>query len=188
MPRIFSDDDRELIRKKMLRAGIMMLEHKRYKNISVEETAAEAGVAKGTFYNFFPSKEVYFYEIMQYIKEQNRAPLRALCGNLTADEISDCIYNRYMNTKTVYDYFTAEEIKQIVRRLPDGDSENDSIEFAAELCSRIENAGGKPATVVGMLNILGIAASNRSLLDPAVYGSALRIFSDAAARYILEGE
>lgn len=188
MPRIFSDDDRELIREKMLKAGIMMLEHKRYKNISVEEIAVEVGVAKGTFYNFFPSKEIYFYEIMQYIKVQNRVKLRALCGNVSAAEISDCVFDRYMNTKTVYDYFTVEEMKQIMRRLPDGDNENDSTEFAEELCSHIDNAKGKPETIVGMFNILAIAASNRSLLDPAVYSSALRVFSDALAKYVLEGE
>ena len=188
MPRIFSEDDRELIRRKMLDAGIKMLEHKRYKNISVEEISAEVGVAKGTFYNFFPSKEIYFYQIMHHIKEMNRAPLRALGGNVTKSEISDCIYNRYMDTKTVYDYFTPDEMKQIMRRLPDGDDQNDSVDFAEELCSRIDNAKGEPGTVVGMFNILAIAASNKSLLDAVAYGSALRVFSDALARYIMEGK
>ena len=188
MPKIFSSEDRELIRKKMLEAGITLLGHKRYKNISVEEISAAVGVAKGTFYNFFPSKEKYFYEIMHYIKEQNRAPLLALCGNTTASDISDCVYNRYTNTRTVYDYFTPDEMKQIMRLLPDGDDKNDSVGFAAELCSRIDNAKGDPGTVVGMFNILAIAASNRSLLEPGSYESALRVFSDALAKYILEGK
>ncbi len=188
MPKIFSDDDRGLIREKMLKAGLELLNEKRYKNISVEEIAAGVGVAKGTFYNFFPSKEMFFYEIMHYIKERNREPLRALKGAVSAGEISDCLFDRYTRTKTVYDYFTAEEIRQIVRRLPEGDSENDSAGFAAELCTRIANAKGEPGAIVAMCNILGIAAANRSLLEPGAYESALRVFCDAAAKYILEGE
>ena len=78
MPRIFSEEDREIIKGKMLDAGTSLLEHKRYKNISVEEIAMEVGVAKGTFYNFYPSKEQFFYELMQQIKEKKRECLRAL--------------------------------------------------------------------------------------------------------------
>ena len=188
MPRIFSEEDREIIKVRMLEAGIRLLDHKRYKNISVEEIALEVGVAKGTFYNFYPSKEQFFYELMQRIKEKNRESLRALPDKAGVDAVAECLFERYMSTKTVYDYFTPEEIRQIIRRLPEGDAENDSAEFAKELCDRIKGAKADPETVVAMCNMLGIAAANRSMMEPKAYGKALRIFTRTLAGHIAGGK
>lgn len=188
MPRIFSEEDRDLLSRKMLDVGIGKLESKRYKDISVEEIAMEVGVAKGTFYSFFPSKEAFFYEVMQYIKEKARVPLRALPERASVSEIAECLFKRYMNTKTVYSYFTPEEMRQIARRLPEGDSENDSEDFAGELMGKIGDCKGKPEAIVGMCNVLGLAGANRSIMNPAGYEEAVRIFCNALAEYIVNGE
>lgn len=192
MPKLFTEEERRTIRGKLLDAGLRRLEHSRWSSIAVEEIAAEAGIAKGTFYHFFPSKEAYFYEIMQCIKERNRADLRALLREQppTREELVDCLYCRYTQMKTVYDYFTPEEIKRIVRRLPEGDQANDSEEFAALLCSRLTGRAQekKAAAAVGMCNILGLASANRALFDPEGYAQAVRVFCNALADHILEGE
>ncbi|MCM1253675.1 MAG: TetR/AcrR family transcriptional regulator [Clostridium sp.] len=188
MPKIFSEKDRDILTKKILDAGIKKLESKRYKNISVEEIAMAVGVAKGTFYSFFPSKEVFFYKVMQYIKEQARVPLRALPERASVSEIADCLFKRYMNTKTVYDYFTPEEMRQILRRLPDGDSENDSADFAVELMSKIGGCKGEPEAVVSMCNVLGLAKANRDEMNAAGYEEAVRVFCNALAAYIVNGK
>ena len=188
MPKIFSENDKEVLRKKLIEAGIEKLEHSRYKSISVEEVALEVGIAKGTFYNFFPSKEYFFYEIMQYIKEKNRKPLRELNENAAAEDIAEGLIRRYKNVKTVYYYFTPDEMKQIMRRLPEGDSENDSEEFAKALCEQIGGCKGKPETIVSMCNILGLASANRSLMESAGYETAIRVYCEALAKYIVQGE
>ena len=60
MPKIFSEKDREIIRNKLLEIGQESLKQKNYRDISLDDVTAKAGIAKGTFYNFFPSKELYF--------------------------------------------------------------------------------------------------------------------------------
>lgn len=188
MPKIFSEEDRDLLRHKLLDAGLELLEKKQYRNISVEEIALEVGIAKGTFYNFYRSKETFFYEIMQAIKERNRASLRSLPENAAISEIADCLINRYLNTKTVYDYFTPEEMKQIVRKLPDGDSANDSAEFASELCAHIGGCKGEPHVIVDMCNVLGLAGANRAIMDADGFEKTIRIYCTALATYIVKGE
>lgn len=188
MPKIFSEEDRELLSEKMLDAGIKKLESKRYKNIAVEEIAMEVGVAKGTFYSFFPSKEAFFYGVMQHIKEKARAPLRALPEKASVSEIAECLFKRYMNVKTVYAYFTPEEMRQIVRRLPEGDSGNDSADFAGELMNRIGSCRGKPEVIVSMCNILGLAGANCSQMNLTGYEESIRIFCNTLAAYIVKGE
>lgn len=70
MAKIFKEDEREVIRAKLLDAGLQLLK-KDYRSISITEITASIGIAKGTFYNFFSSKEKFFYEIMIKIRDGN---------------------------------------------------------------------------------------------------------------------
>ena len=187
MPKIFSQEDRNVLYEKMISVGLELLERKRYKYISVEEVALEVGVEKGTFYNFFPSKEVFFYQIMQRIKEKNREPLRSLPPHASVSEISECLFLRYTQMKTIYEYFTSDEIKQIVRKLPEGDVEKDSEQFAKELFGRIQGCKGDPKVVVSMFHILAIASADKNVKAEAEYQTAMKQYCKALAEYIVNG-
>lgn len=192
MPKIFSEQEREIIRMKLINAGMEELENKSYRNIAVDSLAAEVGIAKGTFYNFFPSKEAYFYAVMQFVKEKNRNELKELllCEKIQKDEIVSCLYHRYTKIKTVYDYFSPEEIKIIVRKLPDSDEADDSVEFAEWICENlsVSDKEKKAKIIVNMCNIMAMAASNRDMLEPCAYEETIFIFCNAIADYILERE
>lgn len=192
MPKIFSDQEREIIRMKLINAGMEELENKSYRNIAVDSLAAEVGIAKGTFYNFFPSKEAYFYAVMQFVKEKNRNELKELllCEKIQKDEIVSCLYHRYTKIKTVYDYFSPEEIKIIVRKLPNSDEADDSVEFAEWICENlsVSDKEKKAKIIVNMCNIMAMAASNRDMLEPCAYEETIFIFCNAIADYILERE
>jgi AcrR family transcriptional regulator len=57
LPKIFSDHDREVIRQTLLEVGRANFLRFGLRKTSIEQVAAAAGIAKGTFYNFFESKE-----------------------------------------------------------------------------------------------------------------------------------
>ena len=92
MPKIFSDTDRTNIRESLLVIGRKALEKNSYKNISVADIATDAGIAKGTFYNFFPSKEVFFYEIMLQIRDENRMAFAELIESPTRENAYNLFY------------------------------------------------------------------------------------------------
>ena len=191
MPKIFTKQEREVIQTKLLNAGIAQLEHKSYRNIAVSDIAMEVGIAKGTFYNFFPSKEVFFYEIMQFIKERNRHNLKNLirCNPPSKAEVTECLYQRYTQIKTVYDYFTPEEMKLIMRKLPNGAVENDSVAFAELICGHLTDMDTKKAKViVNMCNILALSAAHRSMFEQEAYEQTVHVFCKAMTDYIFEGE
>lgn len=192
MPKIFSQEEREIIRMKLIKAGIHELESKSYRNIAVDTLAAKVGIAKGTFYNFFSSKEAYFYEIMQFIKEENRNDLKKLllCEKTQKEEVVSCLYHRYTKIKTVYDYFTSEEMKLIMRKLPNGDEANDSVDFAEWICENLSVSAKeqKAKVLVNMCNIMAMAASNREMLEPSAYEETILVFCNAIADYIFKKE
>lgn len=187
MPRLFSDEDRNIIRSKMISEGIERLSTMNYKSISLDDITAAVGIAKGTFYNFFSSKEHFFYEIMQQIKEDNRVELLALAepGCPSKEQIYTCLSDRYLNKKTVYHYFTIDEMKLILRRIPEGDYKNDSTQFAELLLEKMgiqkENVS---EVVVNLFNVLAMTASNRSLLESRAYEETISVLCHALTDYI----
>lgn len=191
MPKIFSERDREVIRGKLLDEGMRELEHKGYRSISVDSITSGAGIAKGTFYAFFNSKEEFFYEIFQLIKERNRIELREAAKNgLTKEKAVELLCRRYTRTKTVYDYFTVEDMRVIIRKLPQGDCRNDSAEFAEYICecADVDRSKVRPDVIVNLCNILALAAANRNILEEAAYSETIRVLCGALADYIFGGK
>ncbi len=63
MPRIFSASERERIRRALVDEGRKHFLRYGLRKTSVEELTRTAGIAKGTFYHFFESKEDLCFEI-----------------------------------------------------------------------------------------------------------------------------
>lgn len=191
MPKIFSKEDRRTIKNKLISLGLESLESKGYKYTSVEDIARAAGIAKGTFYSFYPSKEQFFYEIMLAIRDNNRRELQAVVrggpGNVR-DRMAEYIYERYATRKNVYHYFSLEELKIIFRKIPDQKAyaHMDSKAFAEELLKNIPGAGPrlKTGVIVNMMNVLGSFSANRQTMSAGCYEETVRLLVDALANYI----
>lgn len=192
MPKIFTDQDREVIRRKLLEAGRSALETRSCRDISLDDITACVGIAKGTFYHFFPSKEQFFYEVMQQIKEENRVELRELVRTapLAKADVERCLYHRYTHVKTVYDYFTTEEMTRIMRKIPESAAVNDSVEFAELLCGQaaIRSDSVRPDVIVSLCNVLALASSHRAMLEPGTYEETVRVLCGALADYMFGGD
>ena len=62
MPR-FSAGEREIIRQRLMREGERLFAAFGVKKVTVDEIVRATGIAKGTFYTFYPSKEHLYIEI-----------------------------------------------------------------------------------------------------------------------------
>ncbi|MTI15421.1 TetR/AcrR family transcriptional regulator [Sansalvadorimonas verongulae] len=56
----------ENIRQELLDLGVKLLSENGYNGTGLKQILDAAGVPKGSFYNYFPSKEVYASEIIEY--------------------------------------------------------------------------------------------------------------------------
>lgn len=75
MPRAFSEDEKSRLRNRLLEAGKRLINRQGARNLRVDELAREAGIAKGSFYAFFPSREDFILTVLEAWEAQHRHSL-----------------------------------------------------------------------------------------------------------------
>jgi len=88
----FTEEQQNEIREKLFQAGIEYLKTYGVQKMTVDKLAAAAGIAKGSFYNFYKSKEEFLFALSEYAGAKMGEMLsRKLNGRkkLTASEFTD---------------------------------------------------------------------------------------------------
>jgi len=65
MPKGFTEQEKELINRRLLEEGYRLFSAYGLKKTNVEEVAAAAGISKGAFYIFYESKEALFMDVVE---------------------------------------------------------------------------------------------------------------------------
>lgn len=85
MPRPFTDDERDRIRRRLLDAARAQFSRHGYRKANVGEIARAAGISKGAFYLFFPSKADAFAAVALEVEaEMRRLLLERMEGSFSA--------------------------------------------------------------------------------------------------------
>ncbi|GAB6106498.1 TetR/AcrR family transcriptional regulator [Fusibacter bizertensis] len=70
MGRAFSENEKELIKKRLIETAKIAFEEMPYQSVKVESLAKKVGISKGAFYRFFPSKESLFLDVLIRIEQE----------------------------------------------------------------------------------------------------------------------
>lgn len=129
MPYAFTEEESKRIRQELILAGIRLSKELGVQRMSVEKLTAAVGIAKGSFYLFFGSKEDFILEVAAYASEETQKMLlKKLNGRtqMSAHEFME-FFNEYlhsdldlMNGLTISDfYWLKNHIKKQVLFDPD---------------------------------------------------------------------
>ncbi|MBR0483344.1 MAG: TetR/AcrR family transcriptional regulator [Oscillospiraceae bacterium] len=112
MPQIFDKIGRDKIRTQLLETGFALIKQHGMKKTSISEIAKKTGIATGTFYNFFPSKEEFIYQLVIYKRQAVKEAFEELTANSKADKEQFRSYLRrsYLEDNDVFQYLSNEEI------------------------------------------------------------------------------
>jgi len=77
MPRAFNKSELQNIRATLLRTGRAAAQQGRLRKSSIAELSRAAGISKGAFYRFFPSKEALYVSVLQEVETEIRVGLTA---------------------------------------------------------------------------------------------------------------
>lgn len=123
MPIAFTDEEMKQIRSRLITAGIRLSRELGLQRMSIEKLTSAVGIAKGSFYLFFGSKEDFILEMEEYAGAETQKMLLAKLNGRTqmsAHEFME-FFNEYihsefdlMNGLTVNDFLWLR--KHITRR------------------------------------------------------------------------
>jgi len=123
MTKSFNKNKRELIRQKLLEKGRQFFETYGLKKTTVDDITRAVGIAKGSFYNFFRSKEELFFEIFEE-EERFREKLLAelMAADLDAEEALRRLLRQSLesvtNSKIFTQMYAPGVYEQLLRKLP----------------------------------------------------------------------
>ncbi|MFA9466880.1 MAG: TetR/AcrR family transcriptional regulator [Velocimicrobium sp.] len=121
MPNIFSEEEKEMLKKQMLEVGFALIREHGVTHASVDKVTESVGIGRTTFYNFFDTKEQFLVEVMQYQRQKGENHLLQILKDrkkMTVSEAKE--YLKYLMTgeETIYQYMTVEESNHISKTVP----------------------------------------------------------------------
>ena len=183
--RVFTEAERAEYREKMLAAGFDLLKQYGMTHMSVAKITEAAGIGVSTFYNFFPSKEAYVYDVMEYRKRMIPVFIKkALNGKEKAGPAETRNYLKIMIDEDygIFPSLSPEDEKRLLEMLPEQVRPDLQKETRTSMMFFQQMEGIRPdvniALVTNLIKIYVLGAEGRELLHDAAYEETMERMRD----------
>ena len=193
MPKAFSETDRERIRAKLIKAGQSLINRMGLRRFSVDDAVRQAGISKGSFYSFFPSREEFILSVFEAWETEYRGALirEASQGKGTARERMERFFRgafAILEREPGLAQMNSREIQAIMERLPperlkahqDADNRVLGDTFGAWVKDGLLSPDLKDA-MRGLVPMLFSIVIHRDDFPPGTYEPAVRLVCEALA-------
>jgi len=196
MPRAFTPEEREKIESRLIAAGKRLINKAGIRFLVVDDIAREAGISKGSFYSFHPSREEFILAVFESWEKEHRGALirDAVDGEGSVRETLERFFIgafRILEKEPGLATLGVKDIQMIMERLP---PERIEAHKAADERALAEAFGGRagmerfPPTLLSALQGLAPAlfaiALHREEFPPESYQATVRLLSEALAARI----
>lgn len=183
--RVFTEAERAEYREKMLAAGFDLLKQYGMTHMSVAKITKAAGIGVSTFYNFFPSKEAYVYDVMEYRKRMIPVFIKkALNGKEKAGPAETRNYLKIMIDEdySIFPSLSPEDEKRLLEMLPEQVRPDLQKETRTSMMFFQQMEGIRPdvniALVTNLIKIYVLGAEGRELLHDTAYEETMERMRD----------
>lgn len=124
MPRAFNENERKEIKQKLQETAEYFLLHHSMNKISVDDLINEAKIAKGTFYTFYDSKELLFYDVFLKLHDsiQNEfiSQVKNIGPIIDAKQLTDVIFDLFktLDETFIFKMAVRGDLERLMRMLP----------------------------------------------------------------------
>ena len=123
MATAFTAEEKEVIRKKLQKVAKECLQRYGVKKTTVDQMAAMADISKGSFYNFYSSKEMLFFAVLEEYQIDVMDRLTEQLGmeaKIDTNRLVQLLYDFYQDFRYsfMYTIFKNHEMELLVRKLP----------------------------------------------------------------------
>ncbi|MBC2582259.1 TetR/AcrR family transcriptional regulator [Clostridium sp. DJ247] len=194
MPRGFNDKEKQIIKTALMEKGKSLFSTFGLKKTSIEDLTKAVGIAQGSFYNFFTSKEELYFEILEneenlikstLLKETTLlkgSPKEVIKGFLTyAFELID-------NNVFIKQLYIENEMEILVRKLPNEKFVEHKGRDSAILLQLIrdwQNDGiiidKQPEVIVGLIRSIFMISLHKNQIGEQVYDNSIKFLIELLA-------
>ena len=193
---IFTFERRTEVQEKLLEVGVELIKEKGIRKMTISEVTDRTGIGKGTFYHFYPAKEYYVYDVLQYSKEGLKKILNesaAKEGGMGRETVEQILTLYSFNCdKNIVNSISAEDEKWLNEKLPkeyvlDVPKEE---KIVSALLSNFKGVKGSPdvKVIANMMKIMAIAVENKNILHEDVLDENLKLMRKLLCDYIFGSE
>ena len=123
MATAFTTEEKEVIRKKLHKVAKECLQRYGIKKTTVDQMAAMADISKGSFYNFYSSKEMLFFAVLEEYQIDVMNRLTEQLGmetKIDTNRLVQLLYDFYQDFRYsfMYTIFKNHEMELLLRKLP----------------------------------------------------------------------
>ena len=123
MATAFTSEEKEVIRKKLHKVAKECLQRYGVKKTTVDQMAAMVDISKGSFYNFYSSKEMLFFAVLEeyQIDVMNRLTEQLdMEAKIDTNRLVELLYDFYQDFRYsfMYTIFKNNEMELLIRKLP----------------------------------------------------------------------
>jgi AcrR family transcriptional regulator len=199
MPKAFSETERVRIKAKLIVAGKRLINQAGLRHLAVDDIAREAGISKGSFYSFYPSREEFVLSVFESWEAEYRGALikEVVDGEGTARERIERFFLgifEMLEREPGLAHLGMKEIQTIIERLPPTRiqahqaADNQVLE---QTFGRLVDQGLLTPDIVaafhGLVPALFSMAMHKGDFPPGSYQPAVKLIAEALALRIAPG-
>ncbi len=194
-PKSLTETEKDRQRKKIIGAAQEMFGVQgTLKKLSVDDIARAAGLAKGSFYQYFPTKEVFLYECMWDYHQKFFAQAEQIVAQPEAEglprRLRGFIGELFSSPETIAFFRNHKELSDIIESAesPDGPyAERERAEFEKLLrLANIDTEKVRPGVVHNLIHALYLVRASDLMIKDSVQ-EASGVLLDAFLMYIFGG-
>lgn len=185
MPKIYSESERAYIRQRLMEEAKVCLSRFGMKKTTVDELVKRVNIPKGTFYLFYESKELLFFDVLCVFHDEIQSDLMkqiaAMNKELTIDKVTSMIFGLYKKVEEsfLFPFMTNGDMELLMRKLPTevvknhAEKDDLSIERLLTVLPRVKKENIK--TFSAALRAIFLSMLHKREIGDDVFDDALKI-------------
>ena len=124
MPKTFTKKEREFIQQRLMEEAKNCLVQYGARKTTVDELVKRVNIPKGTFYLFYDSKELLFYDVFNYFHDELHEKIifeiASLKQDIDPDKLTQLIFSLYkmVGDSFLLKFMTEGDLEMMLRKLP----------------------------------------------------------------------
>ena len=193
MPVKFTEKEKEIIRETLIKEGRELFSLYGLRKTSITQLTEAAGIAQGTFYNFFESKEELYFEILELEESKSEQFLEDILksshsSKKSIKKIIKGTIELFETSPIIRRLYDSHDYELMVRKLPPEKLENHQKEDTVRVLNLIMHMQQKnelietpPEVIAGLLRAIIMLYFHQDEIGREIYPEVIDLLADIVA-------